>query len=219
MQSLICPKHSHWKWVWPKNENTVNLKSASFNYAFTWRFGWYTFTKKPKLHFCESFTLMASPLYHLMYRLHVNLFIVSQMKFSCIFVSVFNQLGMNVESITMIYDVEGLGLKHLWKPAIETYGEVQRHILLNHRCRTAKMRSRLLGWSTSPNNASVCHQILQMFEDNYPEGLKRLFVIKGEMVLPPRKRVFVNKLFVIICLCSFYQYMLARLCHFTCMFR
>lgn len=37
------------------------------------------------------------------------------------------QLGRNVESITMIYDVEGLGLKHLWKPAIETYGEVQRH--------------------------------------------------------------------------------------------
>lgn len=28
----------------------------------------------------------------------------------------------------MIYDVEGLGLKHLWKPAIETYGEVRRHV-------------------------------------------------------------------------------------------
>ncbi|KAM4745934.1 SEC14-like protein 2 isoform 2-T2 [Anableps anableps] len=54
------------------------------------------------------------------------------------------RLGRNIESITMIYDVEGLGLKHLWKPAIDTYGE-----------------------------------ILQMFEDNYPEGLKRLFVIKG----------------------------------------
>lgn len=27
----------------------------------------------------------------------------------------------------MIYDVEGLGLKHLWKPAIETYGEVRKH--------------------------------------------------------------------------------------------
>ncbi|KAF7648174.1 hypothetical protein LDENG_00160960, partial [Lucifuga dentata] len=53
------------------------------------------------------------------------------------------RLGRNVESVTMIYDVEGLGLKHLWKPAIEAYGE-----------------------------------ILQMFEDNYPEGLKRLFVIK-----------------------------------------
>lgn len=26
----------------------------------------------------------------------------------------------------MIYDVEGLGLKHLWKPAIETFGEVHR---------------------------------------------------------------------------------------------
>uniref|UniRef100_A0A3Q2UEP4 SEC14-like lipid binding 8 n=1 Tax=Fundulus heteroclitus TaxID=8078 RepID=A0A3Q2UEP4_FUNHE len=56
------------------------------------------------------------------------------------------RLGSNVESITMIYDVEGLGLKHLWKPAIETYGE--------------------------------------MFEDNYPEGLKRLFVIKAPKLFP-----------------------------------
>ncbi|XP_036954712.1 SEC14-like protein 2 isoform X2 [Acanthopagrus latus] len=59
------------------------------------------------------------------------------------------RLGTNVESITMVYDVEGLGLKHLWKPAIETYGE-----------------------------------ILQMFEDNYPEGLKRLFVIKAPKLFP-----------------------------------
>ncbi|XP_005922012.1 SEC14-like protein 2 [Haplochromis burtoni] len=59
------------------------------------------------------------------------------------------RLGKNVESITMIYDVEGLGLKHLWKPAIETYGE-----------------------------------ILQMFEDNYPEGLKKLFVIKAPKIFP-----------------------------------
>lgn len=36
------------------------------------------------------------------------------------------QLGRIVEGITMIYDVEGLGLKHLWKPAIETFGEVHR---------------------------------------------------------------------------------------------
>ena len=27
---LVCPKHSHWKWVWAENKNTVNLKSASF---------------------------------------------------------------------------------------------------------------------------------------------------------------------------------------------
>ncbi|XP_004086486.1 SEC14-like protein 2 [Oryzias latipes] len=59
------------------------------------------------------------------------------------------RLGRNVESITMIYDVEGLGLKHLWKPAIETFGE-----------------------------------ILTMFEDNYPEGLKRLFVIKAPKLFP-----------------------------------
>ena len=30
MLLLICPKHSYWKWVWPDNENSVNLKSASF---------------------------------------------------------------------------------------------------------------------------------------------------------------------------------------------
>ncbi|TSV94919.1 SEC14-like protein 2 [Bagarius yarrelli] len=59
------------------------------------------------------------------------------------------RLGKNVESITMIYDCEGLGLKHLWKPAIETYGEV-----------------------------------LTMFEDNYPEGLKRLLVIKAPKLFP-----------------------------------
>ena len=40
----------------------------------------------------------------------------------------------------MIYDVEGLGLKHLWKPAIETYGEVNTCIYTlssnssNHGC-------------------------------------------------------------------------------------
>ncbi|XP_037126173.1 SEC14-like protein 2 [Syngnathus acus] len=59
------------------------------------------------------------------------------------------KLGKTVESITMIYDMEGLGLKHLWKPAIQTYGE-----------------------------------ILQMFEDNYPEGLKKLFVIKAPKLFP-----------------------------------
>ncbi|XP_018617892.2 SEC14-like protein 2 isoform X1 [Scleropages formosus] len=59
------------------------------------------------------------------------------------------KLGKVVESITMIYDLEGLGLKHLWKPAIEAYGEV-----------------------------------LTMFEDNYPEGLKRLFVIKAPKLFP-----------------------------------
>lgn len=35
-----------------------------------------------------------------------------------------SQLGKNIEAITLIYDCEGLGLKHIWKPAIETYGEV-----------------------------------------------------------------------------------------------
>uniref|UniRef100_A0A665V016 SEC14-like lipid binding 7 n=1 Tax=Echeneis naucrates TaxID=173247 RepID=A0A665V016_ECHNA len=36
------------------------------------------------------------------------------------------KLGKNIEAITLIYDCEGLGLKHVWKPAIEAYGEVSR---------------------------------------------------------------------------------------------
>lgn len=59
------------------------------------------------------------------------------------------KLGKNIEAITLIYDCEGLGLKHVWKPAIETYGE-----------------------------------LLTMFEDNYPEGLKRVFLIKAPKMLP-----------------------------------
>uniref|UniRef100_A0A8C6TQ16 SEC14-like lipid binding 7 n=1 Tax=Neogobius melanostomus TaxID=47308 RepID=A0A8C6TQ16_9GOBI len=59
------------------------------------------------------------------------------------------KLGKYIESITLIYDCEGLGLKHMWKPAIETYGEV-----------------------------------LTMFEDNYPEGLKRLYLIKAPALFP-----------------------------------
>uniref|UniRef100_A0A8C4GIP9 SEC14-like protein 2 n=1 Tax=Dicentrarchus labrax TaxID=13489 RepID=A0A8C4GIP9_DICLA len=59
------------------------------------------------------------------------------------------KLGKNIEAITLIYDCEGLGLKHIWKPAIEAYGE-----------------------------------ILTMFEENYPEGLKRVFLIKAPKMFP-----------------------------------
>ncbi|NXG92036.1 S14L2 protein, partial [Stercorarius parasiticus] len=53
------------------------------------------------------------------------------------------KLGKKIEMVLMVYDCEGLGLKHLWKPAVETYGE-----------------------------------LLSMFEENYPESLKRLFIVK-----------------------------------------
>ncbi|KAM9801238.1 SEC14-like protein 2 [Neosynchiropus ocellatus] len=59
------------------------------------------------------------------------------------------QLGKNVESVTLIYDCEGLGLKHIWKPVVETYGE-----------------------------------ILTMFEDNYPEALKTVFIVKAPKMFP-----------------------------------
>ncbi|NWX38419.1 S14L2 protein, partial [Notiomystis cincta] len=53
------------------------------------------------------------------------------------------KLGKKIEMVMMVYDCEGLGLKHLWKPAVDTYGE-----------------------------------ILSMFEENYPESLKCLFIVK-----------------------------------------
>uniref|UniRef100_A0A8B9NCV6 SEC14-like protein 2 n=1 Tax=Accipiter nisus TaxID=211598 RepID=A0A8B9NCV6_9AVES len=54
------------------------------------------------------------------------------------------KLGKKIEMVMMVYDCEGLGLKHLWKPAVDTYGE-----------------------------------LLSMFEENYPESLKRLFIVKA----------------------------------------
>lgn len=66
------------------------------------------------------------------------------------------QLGKNVESITMIYDVEGLGLKHLWKPAIETYGEVMlSHILTLSLSLTLSVTATFTcKWSSKPFGAS-----------------------------------------------------------------
>ncbi|NXK85461.1 S14L2 protein, partial [Formicarius rufipectus] len=60
-----------------------------------------------------------------------------------------HKLGKKVEMVMMIYDCEGLGLKHLWKPAVEVYGEV-----------------------------------LSMFEENFPESLKRLFIVKAPRIFP-----------------------------------
>ncbi|XP_009987637.1 PREDICTED: SEC14-like protein 2, partial [Tauraco erythrolophus] len=60
-----------------------------------------------------------------------------------------SQLGKKIEMVLMVYDCEGLGLKHLWKPAVDTYGE-----------------------------------LLSMFEENYPESLKRLFIVKAPKIFP-----------------------------------
>ncbi|NXY82281.1 S14L2 protein, partial [Alcedo cyanopectus] len=59
------------------------------------------------------------------------------------------ELGKKIEMVLMVYDCEGLGLKHLWKPAVDIYGE-----------------------------------LLTMFEENYPESLKRLFVVKAPKIFP-----------------------------------
>lgn len=35
------------------------------------------------------------------------------------------QLGRKIETIVMVFDMEGLSLKHLWKPAVEVYQRVR----------------------------------------------------------------------------------------------
>uniref|UniRef100_A0A670ZPK9 SEC14 like lipid binding 2 n=1 Tax=Pseudonaja textilis TaxID=8673 RepID=A0A670ZPK9_PSETE len=59
------------------------------------------------------------------------------------------RLGKTIDNIIMVYDFEGLGLKHLWKPGVDVYIE-----------------------------------LLAMFEDNFPECLKHLFVIKAPRLFP-----------------------------------
>ena len=35
------------------------------------------------------------------------------------------QLGRKIETMMMVVDMEGLSLKHLWKPAVEVYQQVR----------------------------------------------------------------------------------------------
>lgn len=34
------------------------------------------------------------------------------------------QLGKKIETMIMVFDMEGLSLRHLWKPAVEVYQQV-----------------------------------------------------------------------------------------------
>lgn len=134
-----------------------------------------------------------------------------------------SQLGKKIEMVMMVYDCEGLGLKHLWKPAVEAYGEVRLggttvatevrtsslaglqgdpgtgcdsgprpHCSLG-RCTGPLFRvvtcakpvqmglpQGVLGAGGCGCKALSIPQLLAMFEENYPESLKRLFIVKGE---------------------------------------
>lgn len=35
------------------------------------------------------------------------------------------QLGRKVETVLMVFDMEGLSLRHLWQPAVEVYQQVR----------------------------------------------------------------------------------------------
>ena len=49
-------------------------------------------------------------------------------------------MGKKIETTTLIYDCEGLGLKHLWKPAVEAYGEVRARARVGGRVRDGGAR-------------------------------------------------------------------------------
>lgn len=38
------------------------------------------------------------------------------------------QLGRKIEMVVMVFDLEGLSLKHLWKPAVEVYQQVRSEL-------------------------------------------------------------------------------------------
>uniref|UniRef100_H0X7W3 SEC14 like lipid binding 4 n=1 Tax=Otolemur garnettii TaxID=30611 RepID=H0X7W3_OTOGA len=59
------------------------------------------------------------------------------------------KLGRKIEVVLMVFDVEGLSLKHLWKPAVEVY-----------------------------------QQFFVILEENYPEMLKNLIIIRASKLFP-----------------------------------
>ena len=100
-------------------------------------------------------------------------------------------MGKKIETTTLIYDCEGLGLKHLWKPAVEAYGEVRARARVGGRVRDGGARrpcgvgeaggAEPLSLAQSSEPAEFFSQFLCMFEENYPETLKRLFIVKGKL--------------------------------------
>ncbi|XP_005396324.1 PREDICTED: SEC14-like protein 3 isoform X2 [Chinchilla lanigera] len=59
------------------------------------------------------------------------------------------ELGKKIETIVMIFDCEGLGLKHFWKPLVEVYQE-----------------------------------FFGLLEENYPETLKFMLIVKATKLFP-----------------------------------
>ncbi|XP_006069880.1 SEC14-like protein 3 isoform X3 [Bubalus bubalis] len=59
------------------------------------------------------------------------------------------ELGRKIETIVMIFDCEGLGLKHFWKPLVEVYQE-----------------------------------FFGLLEENYPETLKFMLIVKATKLFP-----------------------------------
>ncbi|XP_055972515.1 SEC14-like protein 4 [Sorex fumeus] len=59
------------------------------------------------------------------------------------------RLGRKIETMVMVFDMEGLSLRHLWKPAVEVY-----------------------------------QQFFAMLEANYPETVKKLFVVRAPALFP-----------------------------------
>ncbi|XP_077730448.1 SEC14-like protein 4 isoform X1 [Canis aureus] len=75
------------------------------------------------------------------------------------------KLGKKIETVLMVFDMEGLSLKHLWKPAVEIYQQVR------------------MCWNRILTRF-ILPQFFAILEANYPETMKNLIVIRAPKLFP-----------------------------------
>lgn len=87
-------------------------------------------------------------------------------------VLIFFQLGKHIDQCALIFDMDGIGMKHLWKPGMKVKIEnfyITFPVIRIKFCFAA---------------VDTFIEMLIMFEANYPETLRYCFVINGENYLP-----------------------------------
>ncbi|XP_036209684.1 SEC14-like protein 4 isoform X1 [Myotis myotis] len=77
------------------------------------------------------------------------------------------KLGRKIETVLMVFDLEGLGLQHLWKPAVEVYQQVRQEC-----------------WSVASTRLFLTSQFFASMEANYPETVKNILIVRAPKLFP-----------------------------------
>ncbi|ELW66536.1 RING finger protein 215 [Tupaia chinensis] len=91
------------------------------------------------------------------------------------------RLGKKIETIVMIFDCEGLGLKHFWKPLVEVYQELGKKIetiVMIFDCEGLGLKH---FWKPL---VEVYQEFFGLLEENYPETLKFMLIVKATKLFP-----------------------------------